>query len=96
MVNLLRNFKTDDTGGAPWIAPSAASPLAQQSVHSNVRVSILVALVPVAGAAAQAPLATVDSNALMGFETPAGRIVKGRATTMALSTTTIRTQGNLA
>jgi hypothetical protein len=50
---------------------------------------VVVAMAFMAAAAAQVP----DSNAIMGFETPNGWIVRGVFTTTATSTT-IRTQGN--
>jgi hypothetical protein len=50
---------------------------------------VVVAMAFMAAAAAQVP----DSNAIMGFETPHGWIVRGVFTTTATSTT-IRTQGN--
>ncbi len=50
-----------------------------------------------AGAAAQVRLAVPDSNAIMGFETPAGWIVSpNQAISTTLASTTARTQGNFA
>jgi hypothetical protein len=58
--------------------------------------SIALALLLIAGAAASAN-AQVDSNAIMGFETPLGWTVQGeRAFRTAISATTIRTQGSFA
>ena len=68
---------------------------ALMSVGTNI---IALAFLFVAGAAAQQPQATLDSNAIMGFETPSGWTAKGDPDfgTTLLSATTIRTQGSFA
>jgi hypothetical protein len=65
--------------------------------NSAVLRSIALALVLVAGVVAQPFAITLDSNAIMGFETPAGWLVKGNGEdpTRGVSTTT-RTQGSFA
>jgi hypothetical protein len=61
--------------------------------YRNVRETVALALVLIAGAGAQG----LDSNTVMGFETPAGWIISGNASTdTTASPTTTRTQGNFA
>lgn len=59
--------------------------------------STALALVLIAGAAAQAPLTTLAPDAIMGFETPAGWSAGGQGFfSTTVSSTTTRTQGNFA
>jgi len=55
----------------------------------------LLAVIFLAGAAAQ-PQTSLDPNAIMGFETPAGWLVKSDVFSITETSTTIRTQGNYA
>jgi hypothetical protein len=62
------------------------------SQFRNARGAALFAVIFVTGAAAQ-PL---DPNAIMGFETPAGWVVKSNVFSISETSTTVRTQGNFA